>query len=194
MTFTHLPACQRRRGPGPAAAVHIAPCSCACSLDSARFGSVCRSRQLARIKAESSAPPSAPWHQSGLAMHKAPLQTLLMLVQQTQTVLHGHEWSVVPPTPSAASRAAACRVLLLRHSPATATPVSCYIPTVCRGCRCYQPVDLSGLIKMSLKHLSPASREHVITQTVGCDLLAFPYLFERSTNSYLQALALLTVD
>lgn len=26
MTFTHLPACQRRRGPGPAAAVtHIAP-------------------------------------------------------------------------------------------------------------------------------------------------------------------------
>lgn len=128
MTFTHLPACQRRRGPGPAAAVHIAPCSCACSLDSARFGSACRSRQLARIKAESSAPPSAPWHQSGLAMHKAPLQTLLMLVQQTQTVLHCHEWSVVPPTPSAASRAAACRVLLLRHSPATATPLAVIFP------------------------------------------------------------------
>lgn len=128
MTFTHLPACQRRRGPGPAAAVHIAPCSCACSLDSARFGSACRSRQLARIKAESSAPPSAPWHQSGLAMHKAPLQTLLMLVQQTQTVLHCHEWSFVPPTPSAASRAAACRVLLLRHSPATATPLAVIFP------------------------------------------------------------------
>lgn len=122
MTFTHLPACQRRRGPGPAAAVHIAPCSCACSLDSARFGSACRSRQLARIKAESSAPPSAPWHQSGLAMHKAPLQTLLMLVQQTQTVLHCHEWSVVPPTPSAASSWGTAR--LLQHPLAVIFPRS----------------------------------------------------------------------
>lgn len=66
MTFIHLPACQRRRGQGPAAAVHIATV-----LVPAR--SACPSRQFARIKAESSAPPSAPWHQSGLAMHKTPL-------------------------------------------------------------------------------------------------------------------------
>lgn len=49
-------------------------------LGSARFCSACPSRQLAAlIKAQSSAPPSAAWHQSGLAMHKAPLKTLPML-------------------------------------------------------------------------------------------------------------------
>lgn len=80
LTPSTLPACQRRRGPGPAAAVHIASCSGARSLGSARFCSACPSRQLAAlIKAGSSAPPSAAWHQSGLAMHKAPLKTVPML-------------------------------------------------------------------------------------------------------------------
>lgn len=52
VTFTHLPVCQRRRGPGPDAAVHIAPACYPC-LGSARLGltRLCpSSRQLARIK------------------------------------------------------------------------------------------------------------------------------------------------
>jgi len=55
--LTHLPACQRRRGPAPAVVAHIAPVSL---YGPAGLGSVCPSRQPARIKAERSAPPSAP--------------------------------------------------------------------------------------------------------------------------------------
>lgn len=95
------------------------PCSRACSLGSAWFCSACPSGQLAAlIKAESSAPPPAPWHQSGLAVHKAPLQTLLMLAMQTRTALHGHERSLVPPTPSHSACPAQCccgAACLLQH-------------------------------------------------------------------------------
>lgn len=118
---------EERPGSG-CCSTHRPCCSRACSL-----GSACPSKQLAAlIKAESSAPPSAPWHQSGLAMHKAPLQTLLMLVMQTQTVLYGHERSLVPPTPSPADCPAQCRcgsACLLQH-------FKFDNPKVRRWCRC----------------------------------------------------------
>lgn len=135
-------------------------------LGSARFCSACPSRQLAAlIKAQSSAPPSAAWHQSGLAVHKAPLKTLPMLpMANANSSLR--PWA--KPRPTYSITPAACPAQ--RRHPRCASALR-HTVTECS----HAPSGVSLCApRFQLRHLSWI--RHNLPAQIWCPIIYFSYM------------------